>query len=131
VASCDDASDAPQEDQEAIDSLIFEEYVDQCLVHINLHSILKPDGNLPPEPTVTYMGPKAILFKNPDFQALHPNFGWVNVDRVRDMLKNTTQWDRVKARYPMHRHFRSRFLAANVSRLNETVAMDTILKALW
>jgi hypothetical protein len=55
----------------------------------------------------------------------------VNVDRVRDMLKNTTQWDRVKARYPMHRHFRSRFLAANVFRLNETVAMDTILKALW
>jgi hypothetical protein len=53
VASDDDDSDVPafldQDNQEAINSLNFEEYVDQCLVHINLHSILQPDNNLPPD----------------------------------------------------------------------------------
>jgi hypothetical protein len=28
-------------------------------------------------------------------------------------------------RLPLHKHFKSRFQASNVSRLNETVAMDT------
>jgi hypothetical protein len=96
-------------------------------MHINLHSILQLDDNLPPDPTVMYRGPKSILPKDPDFQALRPNFGWVNVDLIRDTLKNTTQWYHAKSRYPMHRHFRSRFPAANVSRLNETVATDTIV----
>jgi hypothetical protein len=61
VASDDDASDVPaileqEEDQEAINSLNVEKFVDQCLVHINLHSILQPDDDLPPDPTVTYRG---------------------------------------------------------------------------
>jgi hypothetical protein len=67
----DDASDVTaifsQDNQEAINSLNFEEYVEQCLVHINLHSILQPDDNLPPDPTVTYKGSKSILPKDPDF----------------------------------------------------------------
>jgi hypothetical protein len=44
-ASHDDASDVPafldqEKDQEAIDSLNFEENVNQCLLYINLHSFL-------------------------------------------------------------------------------------------
>jgi hypothetical protein len=133
VASPDDASDIPaildqEEDQEAIDSLNFEEYVDQCLVPINSHGILQAVNDLLPDPTITYRGPKFIHTKDPDFQALHPNFGWVNVDHVRDTLKHTTQWYRAKSRYPMRCHFRSRFSAANVSRLNETVATDTFFR---
>jgi hypothetical protein len=96
IVASEDASNVSafleHEEQEAIDSLNVEEYVDQCLVHINLHSILQPDNNLPPDPTVTYRGPRSILPKDPDFQAIRPNFGWVNVDRVRDTLKNSTQW---------------------------------------
>jgi hypothetical protein len=130
VSSPDDASDIPalldqEEDQEDIDSLHFEEYVDQCLVHINLHSILQYDDDFPPDSTIMYRGPKSILPKEPDFQALHPNFGWVNVDQVRDTLKNTIQWYHAESRYRVRCHFRSRFTAANVYRLNETIVTVT------
>jgi hypothetical protein len=69
IASPDDASDIPaildqEEYQEAIDS---KEYVDQCLVHIALHSILQSNDDLPPDPTIRYTGPKSILHKDPDF----------------------------------------------------------------
>jgi hypothetical protein len=72
IVASEDASDVTalleHEDQEAIDSLHFEEYVEQCLVYINLHSILEAED----DPTILYRGPKSILPKDPDFQALRP-----------------------------------------------------------
>jgi hypothetical protein len=63
-----------EEDQEANDSLNFEEYVDQCLLHIHSHIIVQSDNDLPPDPTLMYRAPRSILPKDPDFQALHPSF---------------------------------------------------------
>jgi hypothetical protein len=73
VTSPDDANNIPaildqDKDQEAIDSLNFEEYVDQRFMRTNLHSILQSDSDLPPDPTITYRGPKSILHKVPDLK---------------------------------------------------------------
>ena len=40
-------------------------------------------------------------------------------------LEHTTQWYRAEGRIPFRRHLKTRFPAANVSRLNETVCTDT------
>ena len=38
----------------------------------------------------------------------------------------TTQWYRMSQRYPMRKHFKSTFPAANVNRLHDKVATDTL-----
>jgi Reverse transcriptase (RNA-dependent DNA polymerase) len=58
-------------------------------------------------------------------QQLQPNFGFVPVERIRHTLDHTTQLARLDTRLPLRKHFKSRFPAANVSRLNETYATDT------
>ena len=76
--------------------------------------------------TVPYYTPRSVLPKHPDYAALRPYFAWIPASRVRDTIESTTQWYRAEGRVPMRRHFKSRFPAANVRRLNEEVAMDTI-----
>jgi hypothetical protein len=61
----------------------------------------------------------------PDLDALKPNFGWVSVDRIQKTIEKTTQFYRASNHYPFRKHFRSRFPAANVSRINEWYATDT------
>ena len=82
-----------------------------------------------PEPTTDpappYL-PKSIVGHKPDFEALRPFFGWIPADRVRDTLKCTTQWYRMSQQYPMRKHFKTRFPAANVNRLHDKVATDTL-----
>ena len=54
-----------------------------------------------------------VLPKRPDYAALRPNFGWINADRVRDTLENTTQLYKADERLPLRSHYRSRFPAHN------------------
>ena len=63
----------------------------------------------------------------PDLDCLRPNFGWVPVDRIKATLDKTTQFYRATIHHPFRKHFKSRFPAANVRRLNEWVATDTII----
>jgi hypothetical protein len=63
--------------------------------------------------------------KQHDFHRLKPNFGFVPVDRIQKTLEHTSQYARMDTRLPLRKHFKTRFPAANVSRLNETVATDT------
>ena len=65
--------------------------------------------------------------KNPDYEKLRPYFGWVPAKRIRETLKNTTQWYKAEARFPLRKHYKTRFPAANVDRLNEKVATDTLI----
>ena len=69
--------------------------------------------------------PRSILPKSPNYDALRPFFGWISADKVKNTLENTTQWFRASGRYPMRRHYKTRFPAANVIRWNEDVATDT------
>ncbi len=41
-------------------------------------------------------------------------------------MRKTTQWASISTRYPMRKHFKSRFPAFNLPRRNEPVATDTI-----
>ena len=72
-----------------------------------------------------HQAPRKILPENPDFEKLRPYFGWVPLERIQATLKNATQWFKAEGRLPLRRHFKTRFPAANVSRLNEVVATDT------
>jgi hypothetical protein len=62
---------------------------------------------------------------DPQYEAMRPYLGWVNLERVKKTFENTTQWFRASVRLPFRHHFKSRFPAANVPRLHETVATDT------
>ena len=63
----------------------------------------------------------------PDLDVLLPHFGWVSKERIRDTLAKTSQHYQADNRVPMHKHFRSRFPAANVRRLNEWYSTDTFI----
>ena len=57
---------------------------------------------------------------------LKPYFGWVNEETIKKTFENSTQWAGTSTRFPMRKHFKSRFPAFNIPRRNEAVATDTI-----
>ena len=61
-----------------------------------------------------------------DFEKLRPYFGWVNKHTIEKTFHKTTQWAVASTRYPMRKHFKSRFPAFNIPRQSEEVATDTI-----
>jgi len=70
--------------------------------------------------------PSRVLPRMPDLDALRPNFGWVPTDRIKATLEATTQYYRATIHHPFRKHFKSRFPGANVRRLNEWFATDTV-----
>ena len=70
--------------------------------------------------------PTSVSHTLPDLDTLRPNFGWIPVDRIRATLNATTQYYRAAVHHPFRKHFRSRFPAANVTRLPEWFSTDTI-----
>jgi hypothetical protein len=63
--------------------------------------------------------------KQHDFLRLQPYFGYFPPDRIKHTIHNTTQFARMDNRFPLRKHYKTRFPAANISCLNETVATDT------
>ena len=61
-----------------------------------------------------------------DYNKLTPYSGWVNADTIKKTLENSTQWAMTSTRFPMRKHFTSRFPAFNIPHRNEAVATDTI-----
>ena len=61
-----------------------------------------------------------------DFEKLRPYFCWVNKHNIEKTFHKTTQWAVASTRYPMRKHFKSRFPALNIPRRSEEVATDTI-----
>eukprot|EP00977_Amphora_coffeiformis_P010451 scaffold2440_cov143-Amphora_coffeaeformis.AAC.2 len=61
----------------------------------------------------------------PKIESLKPFFAWVSNDKIKQCLDKTTQHYRGVVHYPFRKHFKSRFPAANVPRLNEWQATDT------
>ena len=67
-----------------------------------------------------------VLHKHsPNLEAMRPYFGWTPLERIKHTLDATTQYARADTRLPMRKHFKTRFPAANVSRLDDVVATDT------
>ena len=61
----------------------------------------------------------------PALDSLKPYFGWASNEKIKTMLDKTSQHYRGVVHYPFRKHFKSRFPAANVPRLNEWQATDT------
>ena len=61
-----------------------------------------------------------------DYNILKLNFGWVNADTIKKTFENSTQWAVTPTRFPLRKHFKSRFPAFNIPHRNEAVATDTI-----
>ena len=90
-----------------------------------------PDEKVtPPKPSKPTLGGtviplRTVLPKKPDYEALRPYFVWLPIERIKATIKGTAQWFKAEGRIPMRCHYKTRFPAANVSRLNEDVATDT------
>ena len=68
----------------------------------------------------------AITTQPIDFEKHRPYFDWVNKNTTEKTFHKTTQWAVASTRYPMRKHFKSRFPAFNIPRHSEEVATDTI-----
>lgn len=60
-----------------------------------------------------------------DWTHIQRCLGYKPLDVCMKTMKNTTQYARNHLRLPMREHYKPRFPALNVKRLNETVCMDT------
>jgi hypothetical protein len=65
-----------------------------------------------------------------DLNKLKPSFVFDPVDSIQKTLENTTQYACMDTHLPLHKHFKTRFPAASVNHLNETVATDTFFSDL-
>ena len=68
----------------------------------------------------------AIKTQPIDFEKFRPYLGWVNKHTIKKTFNKTTQWAVASTRYPMRKHFKSRFPVFNIPRRSEEVATDTI-----
>jgi hypothetical protein len=68
---------------------------------------------------------RTVQPNQPDLDTISPNFGFVPCLLIQHTLDHTTQFARLDTCLPLRKHFKSRFPAANDSRLNEVVATDT------
>ena len=70
----------------------------------------------------------SILSKKHDQQptTIDSYIGWVNADTVKKTFESSSQWAVTSTRFPMRKHFKSRFPPINKPHRNEAVATDTI-----
>ena len=69
---------------------------------------------------------KKITPANIDWETMKRKFGFVSEKVMQDTWAITTQLGSTDVRYPMRRHFKSRFPGANVNRIHETFSTDTM-----
>ena len=60
---------------------------------------------------------------------MRKRFGYVNADIMKATFAATTQLGTKDVRYPMRRHYKSRFPGANVNRIRETFSTDTMFSS--
>lgn len=76
-----------------------------------------------------YYSFKTITDPTSDMEHLQHCLGWKPMDVIKNTLQATTQLAQNHVRLPMRRHFKSRFPALNVQRLQETFATDTFFSS--
>jgi hypothetical protein len=64
--------------------------------------------------------------KDPNFDQLHPFFGWLSPDLIKKTFSHTTQYARLPTGTTLKRTFKSPHPALNVTRRNEPVACDIV-----
>ena len=85
--------------------------------------ILHPDDEYdyhfqdPGNPTCSHLNNNPTTrLKDPDYEALCPNFGWSTIGLIKKTFAKSTQYFRNMYRLPLRKHFKTRFPGANVGR---------------
>jgi hypothetical protein len=91
-----------------------DDHIDQCVV--NAHSTAKQ--------SFTTKVPKTINNKSPDYNNLHPFFGWLDGDIIKNTFEHTTQYARLPTGTTLRCAFCSPNPALNVVCQNEADACD-------
>jgi hypothetical protein len=73
----------------------FDSYIDMCLIEVHLLAFLTRNTN--------------VRTNKQDFNSLRPNFCFVNVEHVKHMLENTTQYAHENIRLLLWKYFKSNF----------------------
>lgn len=104
-------------------------YVETCLTEVRRVQAMKMEaeiyGDMPALVSRKARPQKLVKPVAPDLNALRPHFAWMPVERIRKTLEQTTQFFRATINYPFRKHYKTRFPAANVNRLNEWFCTDT------
>ena len=61
-----------------------------------------------------------------DYNKLKSYYGWVNAETIKKTFENSTQLAVTSTRFPMRKHFKSRFPAFNIPHKNEAVGTNTM-----
>jgi hypothetical protein len=69
---------------------------------------------------------RQVTVKEPDYEALRPNFGWQSTKTVRNTFKATTQYAHIPMSTHLCKHYKSPNPAMNVHRRDEDIATDTV-----
>jgi hypothetical protein len=122
------------------DGELLEDVIDQCVLDAETFQVLDEPifsdaqetelGMPAPEDSVTEptlpSGPNIISMRDPDYNPLHPFFGWLSTDIIKKTFEHTTQYARLPAGTLLKKAFKSPNPALNVYRHQEDVACDIV-----
>jgi hypothetical protein len=69
---------------------------------------------------------RSITSKEPDYEALRPNFAWQSTETVKSTFNATTQYAHIPMSTHLRKHYKSPNPAMNVHRRDEDIATDTV-----
>ena len=53
------------------------------------------------------VNPHHIMTQDPNFEHLHPNFGWIPTKAIKYTFNTTTRWAHAVEHIPFRKHFKS------------------------
>ena len=69
---------------------------------------------------------REIKLKEPDYEALRPNFAWQSTDTVKRTMESTTQYAHIPMSTHLQKHYKSPNPAMNIHRHDKDIATDTV-----
>ena len=106
------------------DADIGDDIIDRCVYYTQLASATYSVH--PAMTAVSASHPHTITDTEPDYEALHPYFGWLPLEMVKATFARTTQYAQMPMSTYLKCHFKSLYPALNVHHCNEPVATDTV-----
>jgi hypothetical protein len=101
-----------------------DDIIDQCVYLAHTDHVVYSAH--PMETVASMTSPRMVTNSGPDYEALHPYFGWLPLAMVKETFAHTTQY----ARMPMSTYlkccFKSPYPALNVHHHNGPIATDTV-----
>jgi hypothetical protein len=97
-----------------------DDIIDQCVYHALIdHAVYSVH---PMETTVSTSPPHTVTNMDPDYEALHPYFGWLPFVTVKETFAHTTQYARMPMSTYLKHPFKSPYPTLIVHHRNEPIA---------